>query len=257
MSANGRAERTAQADALCRSAFESADASGTSGATLVAVGGYGRGELAPYSDLDVVLVHDGEGDDAGIGELASGLWYPLWDSGVRLDHSVRSFPEMLEAAAADIRVAIGLLDTRHLAGDPGQSLRLRSEVLAQWRRHARERLPELRELVVQRHAMMGELAHASVPDLKEAAGGLRDATNLKAIVATWLVDVPHAEVERSRLDLLDLRDHVHDLAGRATDRITPELWAPLAERLGLPGERAAQTHVRTIGRRIAHLTRLT
>ena len=53
---------------------------------------------------------------------------------------------------------------------------------------------------------MGELAHASVPDLKEAEGGLRDATVLKALVATWLVDVPHVELERSRLALLDVRD---------------------------------------------------
>ena len=74
---------------------------------------------------------------------------------------------------------------------------------------------------------MGELAHASVPDLKEAEGGLRDATVLKALVATWLVDVPHVELERSRLALLDVRDLVHDIAGRATDRIAPEMWREL------------------------------
>ncbi len=71
---------------------------------------------------------------------------------------------------------------------------------------------------------MGELAHLSVPDLKESEGGLRDATVLKALVATWLVDVPHVDLERSRLALLDVRDALHAAAGRATDRVAPELW---------------------------------
>ena len=63
----------------------------------------------------MVLVHD---DDVDLGDLGSTLWYPLWDSGRRLDHSVRSMSQVLEAAA-DLRVALGLLDARHLAGDPG------------------------------------------------------------------------------------------------------------------------------------------
>ena len=200
-------------------------------AALVAVGGYGRGELAPYSDLDVVLVATAEarrGHEAA--PVAEQVWYPLWDSGATLDHSVRTLPEMVAAAEADLRVALGLLDVRHLAGDPNLTLRLRTTMLAHWRRDARERLPALRELVAPRHELIGELAHLSVPDLKEAEGGLRDATVLKALVATWLVDVPHVELERSRLALLDVRDLVHDIAGRATDRIAPELWTELAPR---------------------------
>ncbi|MFI2707406.1 [protein-PII] uridylyltransferase, partial [Nocardioides sp. CER28] len=253
MTAAERARRTAAADGLCVEAYD-ASAGPTQGAALVAVGGFGRGELAPYSDLDVVLVHD-EGVD--LGETPTKVWYPLWDSGADLDHSLRSLPEMVSAADGDVRVALGLLDVRHLAGDPNLTLRLRTTMLAHWRRHARTRLPELRRLVMQRHELLGELAHASVPDLKEAAGGLRDATILKALVATWLVDVPHTDLEPRRQELLDVRDHVHDLAGRATDRVGPEMWAELAERLGLPDERAAQVHVRRIGRRITHLSRLT
>lgn len=253
MTAADRARRTAAADALTRKAYD-ASAGPLQGAALVAVGGYGRGELAPYSDLDVVLVHD---EAVDVGETATRLWYPLWDSGADLDHSVRSLPEMVAAADGDVRVALGLLDVRHLAGDPNLTLRLRTTMLAHWRRHARRRLPELRSLVGRRHDLQGELAHASVPDLKEAAGGLRDATNLKALVATWLVDVPHTDLEPRRQDLLDVRDLVHDIAGRATDRVTPEMWPELAERLGLPDDRAAQVHVRRIGRRITHLSRLT
>ena len=96
-----------------------------------------------------------------------------------------------------------------------------------------------------------------MPDLKEAAGGLRDATVLKALVATWLVDVPHGELERCRLALLDVRDVVQDAAGRATDRVAPELWDDVATGLALADARAAQVHVRELGRRITHLSRLT
>ncbi len=154
-------------------------------------------------------------------------------------------------------MALGLLDVRHLAGDPNLTLRLRTTMLAAWRRHAPERLPALRELVRSRHDRVGELAHLSVPDLKEAEGGLRDTTVLKALVATWLVDVPHADLERSRQALLDVRDLLHEASGRPTDRIGPESWADLAEPLGLDDAVAVQTHVRELGRRITHLSRLT
>jgi [protein-PII] uridylyltransferase len=248
-----RAARAETADGLCRAAYEVAGAP-MSGCALVAVGGYGRRELAPYSDLDVVLVHR---DDLDIGDAAEKVWYPIWDSGARLDHSVRSASQMFEQADADLRVALGLLDLRHVAGDTDVTVRLRSEVLAHWRRGARERLPELRELVRKRHEVVGELAHLSVPDLKEAEGGLRDATVLGALVATWLVDVPHVELDRSRRSLLDLRDALHEVAGRATDRIAPEHWDPLATRLGLEDGSTAQRHVRELGRRVTHLSRLT
>ena len=218
------------------------------------MGGYGRGELAPYSDLDVVLVSD---EGVELGALAERVWYPLWDSGARLDHSVRTFPEMLAASDQDLKVALGLLDIRHLAGDTNLTLRLRTTMLTGWRRHAKERLPALQQLVRSRHELLGELAHLSVPDLKEAAGGLRDANVLKALVASWLVDVPHQELERCRRSLLDVRDVLQAAAGRATDRVAPELWDELAVGLELDDEAAAQVHVRELGRRIAHLSRLT
>lgn len=220
----------------------------------MAVGGFGRSELAPCSDLDVVLVSD-EGVD--VRAVAEKVWYPLWDSGAKLDHSVRTLPEMVGAADADLKVALGLLDIRHLAGDPGVTLRLRTTMLAHWRRHSRDRLPALRDLVRARHELVGELAHLSVPDVKEAEGGVRDATVLKALVATWLVDVPHVELERSRLALLDVRDVVQQVAGRASDRIAPEMWSDVAHGLGLSDARAAQVHVRELGRRIAHISHLT
>ncbi len=255
MTAEDRAQRTEAADALCRAAFSTAFGDPAyPGAALVAVGGYGRGELAPHSDLDLVLVHDAAVD---VGEAAHQLWYPLWDANVTVDHSVRALTEVTETAAADVRVALGLLDARHVAGDPTVALRLRTGVLARWRRDARRNLPRLQELVRERWERGGELAHAAVPDIKESAGGLRDATVLKALVASWLVDVPHADLERCRLQLLDIRDVLQAAAGRATDRVVPELWPALAEGMGLADDQEAQRLLRQIGRRTAHLARLT
>ncbi|MBF4160443.1 [protein-PII] uridylyltransferase [Nocardioides acrostichi] len=255
MSAEERAQRAVDADRLCADAYEAAGGS-DAGLALIAVGGYGRAELAPHSDLDVVLVSDPAHPEIDPGPVAQQVWYPLWDSGTTIDHSVRRLPDMIDAADADLKVALGLLDIRHLAGDPNLTLRLRSEVLAHWRRRARERLPELHEMVRARHELMGELAHRSVPDLKESEGGLRDATVLNALAATWLVDVPHADLELSRMALLDVRDLVQAAAGRSSDRINPEMWSDIAHGLGLPDARSAQVHVRTLGRRVTHLSRL-
>ncbi|MGZ4443724.1 MAG: [protein-PII] uridylyltransferase [Nocardioidaceae bacterium] len=255
LTAEARQRRTEAADALCAGALEQClDGRDETGVALVAVGGYGRGELAPYSDLDVVLVH---ADDVDVRTLAAEVWYPLWDAGANLDHSVRALSEATEAARADPRVALGLLDARHLAGDPNLTLRLRTGLLAHWRRDARNQLPALKELVHTRGRRLGELSHASVPDIKESTGGLRDATVLKALVATWLVDVPHVDLERSRRQLLDVRDALHEVAGRATDRIAPEAWPDLAAALGLAEPESAQRQVRELGRRITHLSRLT
>jgi len=258
-----RRVRTAAADELCVDALGKALAgspTGDTGVALVAVGGYGRGELAPHSDLDVVLVHDEALEDSAgsaVRRVAEQVWYPLWDAGVPLDHSVRALGDVTAAAQRDPRVALGLLDARHLTGDPSVTLRLRTDLLAHWRRDARAQLPALRTLVLARGKRQGELAHATVPDLKESVGGLRDATVLRALVATWLVDVSHADLEPSRLQLLDVRDALHTVAGRATDRIAPEVWGDLAAELGLTDAEVAQRQVRELGRRITHLSRLT
>jgi len=250
-----RRRRTEEADELCSAALAKALEDGDdTGVALVAVGGYGRSELAPHSDLDVVLVH---ADEVDVRRVAQEVWYPLWDAGANIDHSVRALSEVTGAARDDPRVALGLLDTRHLAGDPSLTLRLRADLLAHWRRDARRQLPALRALVERRGERTGELAHASVPDLKESVGGLRDATVLRALVATWLVDVSHSDLEPSRLALLDVRDVLHQVAGRATDRVAPETWPELATALGLPDAAAAQRQVREVGRRITHLSRLT
>src|SRR6201992_2293323 len=140
------------------------------GVALVAVGGYGRRELLPGSDLDVLLLHAGRD---GIASIADRVWYPVWDSGARLDHAVRTVPQARRVARADLKVALGLLNSRHVAGDPSLTMQLREGALEDWRAGARTRLAELRELHNERTRLFGELAFLLEPDLKEARGGLR------------------------------------------------------------------------------------
>ncbi|MFJ7772902.1 [protein-PII] uridylyltransferase [Streptomyces sp. NPDC097107] len=202
------------------------------GVSLVAVGGYGRGELSPRSDLDLLLLHDG-GDDKAVAALADRLWYPVWDLGLALDHSVRTPAEARRTAGEDLKVQLGLLDARHLAGDLGLTAGLRTAVLADWRNQAPKRLPELRELCAERAERQGELQYLLEPDLKEARGGLRDATALRAVAASWLADAPREGLAEARRRLLDVRDALHLATGRATDRLALQEQDQVAAELGL------------------------
>lgn len=222
---------------------------------LVAVGGYGRSELSPHSDLDVVLLHDPSIGDDLVNEVANSIWYPLWDRGVALDHSVRDTKQMREAAVQDYRAATGMLDARPVAGDSGLVLTLRSQVLADWRRDARNRLGEVREARISRIERAGWIAHSAIPDLKESGGGLRDGALLRALVATWLVDVPHVEAEVLRHQLLDVRDRLHEVTGKRGDKMTPEVLPDVAALMGM-GAEELDFYVRNLGRRTSHLCSL-
>ncbi|MFF7380654.1 [protein-PII] uridylyltransferase [Streptomyces massasporeus] len=209
-----------------------AGAEGLRGASLVAVGGYGRGELSPRSDLDLLLLHDG-GDTKAVAALADRLWYPVWDLGLDLDHSVRTPAEARKTAGEDLKVQLGLLDARHIAGDLGLTASLRTAVLADWRNQAPKRLPELQELCAERAERQGELQYLLEPDLKEARGGLRDATALRAVAASWLADAPREGLADARRRLLDVRDALHLTTGRATDRLALQEQDQVAAELGL------------------------
>ncbi|WP_158509193.1 [protein-PII] uridylyltransferase [Aeromicrobium erythreum] len=251
-----RRRRADDADRLVADAFTAAVGPDPTGLVAVAVGGYGRRELSPSSDLDVVLLHDPAVPEDRVREVAEALWYPLWDARIPLDHSVRDAVQMRATAAEDHRAAMGMLDARTVAGDAGLVLALRSHVLADWRREARTRVEDLRAGRRQRLERSGWLAYAAVPDLKESGGGLRDGVDLRALVATWLVDVPHAEVEELRSALLDVRDALHTSTGRRTDRLAMEDVPAVAEAVGMEPH-ALDLHVRHLGRRIAHVADVT
>ncbi|MFF2720169.1 [protein-PII] uridylyltransferase [Streptomyces sp. NPDC058011] len=230
---------------------------GVRGAALVAVGGYGRGELSPRSDLDLLLLHDGSADPAAISALADGIWYPVWDLGLALDHSVRTPGEARKTAGEDLKVQLGLLDARPVAGDLGLVASLRTAILADWRNQAPKRLPALHELCQERAERTGELQFLLEPDLKEARGGLRDATALRAVAASWVADAPREGLDQARRTLLDARDALHLTTGRATDRLALQEQDQVAEALGLLDADALLRQVYEAARTVSYATDVT
>lgn len=234
-----------------------AERAGVRGAALVAVGGYGRGELSPRSDLDLLLLHDGTADAGAVAALADGIWYPVWDLGLALDHSVRTPGEARRTAGEDLKVQLGLLDARPVAGDLGLVSGLRTAILADWRNQAPKRLPALDELCRERAERMGELQFLLEPDLKEARGGLRDATALRAVAASWVADAPREGLAEARRTLLDARDALHLTTGRATDRLALQEQDQVAGALGLLDADALLRHVYEAARTVSYATDVT
>ncbi|MCX4502777.1 [protein-PII] uridylyltransferase [Streptomyces anulatus] len=230
---------------------------GVRGAALVAVGGYGRGELSPRSDLDLLLLHDGSADAAALAALADSVWYPVWDLGLALDHSVRTPGEARRTAGEDLKVQLGLLDARPVAGDLGLVASLRTAILADWRNQAPKRLPALHELCQERAERMGELQFLLEPDLKEARGGLRDATALRAVAASWVADAPREGLAEARRTLLDTRDALHLTTGRATDRLALQEQDQVAQALGLLDADALLRKVYEAARTVSYATDVT
>ncbi len=243
-----RAERGAVLDDWLAGLLADALPDGSEGVALVAVGSHGRRELPPHGDVDLVLVHDHR---PGIAAVADALWYPIWDAGLRLDHSVRTVPEAVRVAGSDVKAGLGLLDTRLVAGDAALASALRTATLATWRQSAARLLPQLRDLRRDRARVVGELAFLIEPDLKEAYGGLREVQVLRAVAAAQLADEPGSAVERAYGFLLDVRDELRRRAGRPVDTLVRQEQRPVAEALGLADEDTLLREVSLTGRRLA------
>jgi [protein-PII] uridylyltransferase len=219
------------------------------GVALVAVGGYGRKELLPGSDLDVLLLHDGR---EGIAKVADRVWYPVWDSGAQLDHAVRTVPQARRVARNDLKVALGLLNARHVAGDHDLTTRLREGALEDWRSNARTRLAELKELHEERTRLHGELAFLLEPDLKESRGGQRDVHAIQAIAAAWVAPAPGPRVRAAYEQILDARHVLHEVTGRRLDRLVLEEQDEVARTLGLLDGDALLRQLAGAGRTVAY-----
>jgi [protein-PII] uridylyltransferase len=219
------------------------------GVALVAVGGYGRKELLPGSDLDVLMLHDGRD---GIARIADRIWYPVWDSGARLDHAVRTVPQARRVARSDLKVALGLLHARHVAGDADLTTRLREGALEDWRANARTRLAELKGLHEERTRLHGELAYLLEPDLKESRGGQRDVHAIQAIAAAWVAPAPGPKVRAAYEQILDARHVLHEVTGRRLDRLVLEEQDEVARTLGLLDGDALLRQLAGAGRTIAY-----
>jgi [protein-PII] uridylyltransferase len=198
----------------------------TSGFAIVATGGLGRGELAPYSDLDLTLMHDNMPADV-VGEIAEGLWYPLWDANIRIDHSVRTVPEALQVAGEDIAAGLAMLEARHIAGDSELSGLLIGGARRQWRTGIGSRFPKLVEETEARWERSGQIAHRAEPDLKNGRGGLRDVQLLNALAIAQLADPypshsaasPTASLGGAHMALLNVRTELHRVSRRGRDQV--------------------------------------
>ncbi|WP_425339822.1 [protein-PII] uridylyltransferase [Nocardia carnea] len=197
-----------------------------SGLAIMAVGGLGRREMLPYSDLDLVLLHE-DMDPKRVAEIADRLWYPLWDAHIKLDHSVRTVPQALKVAADDLVAALGMLDARHIVGNPELSDRIIAGIRKDWRRGIRGRYDELLTGVRVRWDRSGQIAHRTEPDLKNGRGGLRDIQLLDALAIAQLTDAmpglgpetPGGGLAQAHRRLLDVRTELHRVAGRARDQL--------------------------------------
>jgi [protein-PII] uridylyltransferase len=195
-----------------------------SGFSIVATGSLGRRELVPYSDLDLLLLHDGKSAET-VRDVADQLWYPLWDANIRLDHSVRTVAETVRVAGADVSAGLAMLDARHIAGDDELSARLIDGVRQQWRSGIRSLFSELVEETHARWRRSGEIAHRAEPDLKLGRGGLRDLQLLDALAIAHLADRvavgrpehPLGSLTDAHLTLLNVRTELHRVSGRGHD----------------------------------------
>ena len=259
MSTRERRERSNESDRFLLSLFNSAlgkTGKNSKGLAIAAVGGYGRGELSPGSDLDIIILHQGQFSQSALSEFVNTLLYPLWDN-KSVDHSVRTRTETRDAAESDLKVALGLLDIRVVAGDADLVAAVQSESLDSWRKHARSRLPQLKLSLEQRHERAGELAYLLEPDVKEARGGLRDINALRAISLSGATKVPLERISWAESKLNDVRETLHQTSGRNKDRLLFQEQDAVALELGYTDADALMSDVAQAARSVDYLLEFT
>lgn len=230
---------------------------------LVALGSYGRAELCPGSDVDVLLLHDGRRD---VRAVADALWYPLWDAGFVLGHAARTAKETLRLADHDVETLTALLDVRVVGGDLApEAARLAERVrdLAPRRRDAL--IAELGAASARRRVRPGPVAEMLEPNLKEGGGGLRDLHALDW--AGWALGAPGGldtlsargylhrgdaeSLAEARERLLDLRVGLHRVTGRRADVLALQDQDAVAAMMGALDADGLVRALSTSARRVA------
>ena len=190
------------------------------GTALAATGSFARGEMTPYSDIDLLLIHP----DGTQHPQADGVWYPIWDAKKRLDYAVRTPRECEEMVATDTTAALALLELRPIAGDAQLVEEAIQRVRTRWRRS----VPKTFNIA--RWNRSGSVVAMTRPDVKHGRGGLRDIELLKALALGNVCDAPPLE-EQHRL-LLDIRTLLHVETRRSRDVLDPECATDIATHLG-------------------------
>ena len=204
----------------------------TTGLALVALGGYGRAEMCPQSDIDLMLLHDRRAD---VAEVADRIWYPIWDQSLHLGHSVSTVSEGLGLASDDLDTATSLLSARHVAGDVRLTEQLASGGLRQWEKRSKRWLTEMGARVTQRQEAAGDAMFLLEPDLKEGRGAMRDVHSLRWAEAARPVLLAHDVValEAAYAVLLDARVELQRHTGRASNVLLLSDQDAVASALGL------------------------
>ena len=211
--------------------------------SLVAVGGYGRGELFPFSDVDVLILIDQEPDEVNTEKLET-FCGSGWDIGLEIGHSVRTPKQCVEEAGKDITVQTALVESRFLAGNSSNFRALNSTLqkLLEVKTFFRKKTLELR----QRHAKYQETPYSLEPNCKESPGGLRDlhviswvcrAANLGNSWAEMakkglITPFEAAKLRNNERTLKKIRYQLHVTTGRREDRLVYDVQTQLAESLG-------------------------
>jgi [protein-PII] uridylyltransferase len=218
---------------------------------LVAVGGYGRGELSPFSDIDLLLVH--QSSSSRLEAVASAIWYPIWDAGLKLGHAVRSVDDTLALAKTDLDTATALLTARHVAGDP----KLGDEVVEAGRsgfsRRRKKWLSELQRRVRTRQADAGDVAYILEPDLKDGHGGIRDAQSLwwAECGGLSISDEDNTSLNECYDVLLAARVALHRATGRPGDTLRLEDQDAAAAAAGAASADAFMADIAAAARTVA------
>ena len=217
---------------------------------LIAVGGYGRRELAPHSDLDILLVHKSV---KNIGDIASKMWYPIWDASVKLGHAVRTPKETIQLCSTDLDTATALVTARVIAGNQKLGNELIGEASSSWKKNGRQWLVQLHRRIIERYAKDGEVAFLLEPNLKEGLGGLRDIHALQ-----WAVDAglelssdDRRQLTRCNDILLRVRVALHRHVGRASEILRLEDQAPVAPMAGYATDDQLMAAIAEVGREVA------
>jgi [protein-PII] uridylyltransferase len=215
---------------------------------LIALGGYGRGELNPFSDIDVMLLHrqGKKGISPHLEEMVQQVLYLLWDSGFKVGHSTRSIKEAVAQANEDMRTKTAMLESRFLAGDADLAREFRRQFRSKCVNGYEREYVELRiQDQVARHKKFGDSVYLQEPNLKSGCGGLRDYQNLlwmtyfkegslstnQLVGKDWLSESDQRRIEKAYDFLLRLRTALHYATGRATDILHLNLQEQIAERL--------------------------
>jgi [protein-PII] uridylyltransferase len=250
----GPARRRAAAIDAALADLAGAASAALAGTAVVAVGGYGRGELSPHSDVDLLLVPSGRAGDTR-DQAIRALLYPLWDAGFQVGHAVRAPKEAVEFARRDLPAATALLSARLVAGDPA----LFEELLARRRRWLERDRRELARRVLDataaRHRQADRAGWALAPDLKHDVGGLRDLHAL-----AWLEAIAGRPAKADGLAvagelLLAVREALHGRTPRKLDRVRLDLQPALAADLGMDADDGADrlmAAVHTAARTVEH-----